>query len=153
MNADHDEKEQELQRMLALKRHETPPPRYFRSFSERVSDRLNTPEPDGPLTFWQRLGLDIDGRPVLVCASGVAVCSLLVVGLVVSLRVTPPKPAPPTPGDQTHRLVAPPPSSTDAPQEQPVPTVVAAPPLYPVDDPVTIPASFAPQSASPPAKK
>jgi hypothetical protein len=147
MNADHD-KEQELQRMLALKRHETPPPRYFRSFSERVIDRLNTPEPSGPLTLWQRLGLDIDGRPVLVCASGVVVCSLLVVGLVVSLRVTPPKPAPPEPGDQTHRVVAPPPSSTGAPEEQSVPSVVVAPPFYPVDAPVTVPASFSPQSTN-----
>src|SRR5881628_3722371 len=99
MNADHNRLQEELQKMLALKRHEAPPPRFFRTFSERVIDHLNKPEPPAPPTLRHRLGLDIDSRPVLVCASGVVVCGLLVVGLIASLRVGPPKPPPRPPDD------------------------------------------------------
>ena len=91
MNPDLD-KQDELQKMLALKRHETPSPRFFKGFSGHVIDRLHAPEPPVDQAWWQRLGLDT--KPVLVSITGVAVCGLLVVGLVASLRVDPPKPAP-----------------------------------------------------------
>ena len=87
MNPDP-EKQDELQRILSLKRHETPPSRFFKSFSGDVRDRLHSPEPPIDQTWWQRLGLD--SKPVLVCASGVVVCVLLVAGLIASLRVDPP---------------------------------------------------------------
>src|SRR5262245_13649359 len=73
MNPDPDKPQDDLQKMLALKRHETPPPRFFTGFSDKVIDGLREPD-TGPRTIWQRLGLDIDSRPVLVCASGVVVC-------------------------------------------------------------------------------
>jgi hypothetical protein len=97
MSANHD-KPDELQRMLALKRHETPPPRFFKGFSNKVIDHLDTPEPIGDQAWWQRLGLD--SKPVLVCASGVVVCGLLVLGIIVSLRVERPKPAPLAQGEE-----------------------------------------------------
>jgi hypothetical protein len=108
---DHPDKQQELQKMLALKRHEIPPPRFFRSFSERVLDRLNTPEPPPPRTLRHRLGLGADPKPVMVCLSGVAVCALLVVGLLASLRMEPARPAPPPPDDQTYLILAPSPTA------------------------------------------
>src|SRR5262245_27824175 len=110
MNAEPDHTQDELQKILALKRHETPPPRFFTGLSEKVIDRLNTPEP-GPRTFWQRLGLDIESPPVLVCASGVVVCGLLVTGLILSRQVGPFRSAPRAPDDQTDLVVAPPPTA------------------------------------------
>lgn len=102
----------ELQKMLALKRHEAPSPRFFKSFSTEVIERLHAPEPPVDQAWWQRLGLD--SKPVLVSITGVVVCSLLVVGLVASLRVDPPKPVPPSPGD-FNLVVAPPPNAGSAP--------------------------------------
>ena len=134
MNPDP-EKQDELQRILSLKRHETPPSRFFKSFSGDVLDRLHSPEPTAHETWWQRLGLD--SKPVLVCASGVAVCVLLMAGLLASLRVDPPKPVPPAPDDQTHLVVAPPPNAAAAPaaQASPIPSIEQVPSI---GDPVVV---------------
>ena len=118
MNPDLD-KQDELQKMLALKRHEAPSPRFFKGFSGQVIDRLHSPEPPIDQAWWQRLGLD--RKPVLVSITGVVVCGLLVVGLVASLRVEPPKPATPSPDDQTHLVVAPPPNAAAVPAPEPPP--------------------------------
>jgi hypothetical protein len=112
MNDNHD-KQDELQRMLALKRHETPPPRFFNGFSDKVIDRLDSPELLADQTWWQRLGLD--SKPVLMCASGVAVCGLLVLGIIASLRVERPKPAPRALGDDSQFVVALPGNALAAP--------------------------------------
>ena len=138
MNADPDKQQEELQKMLALKRHEAPPPRFFRGFSERVIDQLNAPEPPEPKTLRARLGLDIDSKPVLVCASGVVVCGLLVVGLIASLRVGPPKAPPRTPDTPVFLILAPSPAVNPAAPDQaagPVP----APPSRPLGEPVMVP--------------
>jgi hypothetical protein len=112
MNPEPD-KQEELQKVLALKRHEAPSPRFFKGFSGQVLDRLHAPEPPTDQAWWQRLGLD--SKPVLVSITGVVVCGLLVVGLIASLRVDPPKPVMPAPDDQTHLVVAPPPNTSPAP--------------------------------------
>lgn len=79
--------EEDLQKMLALKRHEQPPPRFFEGMSDKIIDRLHEPEPVVPPSFRQRLGLDFDSRPVWVCLCGVAVCALLVYGLISARHV------------------------------------------------------------------
>ena len=134
MNPDPD-KQDELQKMLALKRHETPSPRFFKGFSGQVIDRLHSPEPPIHQAWWQRLGLD--SKPVLVSITGVVVCGLLVAGLVASLRVEPPKPAAPSPDDQTHLVVAPPPNaaSVPAPSGNPLSSVGELPHI---GDPVVV---------------
>ncbi|MEY2407829.1 MAG: hypothetical protein QOF48_499 [Verrucomicrobiota bacterium] len=86
--------QEELQRMLALKRHEQPPKRFFKGLSTAVIDRLQHPEPLPPPTFWQRLGLDFDRKPVIVCILGVTVCGLLAYALVLSRNVKGPPPDP-----------------------------------------------------------
>ena len=131
MNPEPD-KQDELQKMLALKRHEAPSPRFFKGFSTEVIGRLHSPEPPVDQTWWQRLGLDT--RPVQVSVLGVVVCGLLLAGLVASLRVEPPKPSPRAPDDQTHLVVAPPPNAP-APTEGSIPSVVEAPRI---GDPVVI---------------
>jgi hypothetical protein len=106
MNPDQ-EKQDELQRVLALKRHESPPPRFFKGFSHKVIDGLHSPERPADKTWWQRIGFDPDNKPVLVCASGVIVCGLLGFGLIVSLRVERPKVIPGTLDERSQFVVAP----------------------------------------------
>lgn len=121
MNAEQD-KQDELQRVLALKRHETPPSRFFTGFSNKVINRLHSPEPPEVKTWWQRLGFDPDNKPVLICVSGVIVCGLLGVGWIASLRVERPKAAPQTLDDQSRYVVAPPANAMANPPSFVVPT-------------------------------
>jgi hypothetical protein len=90
MSAEHHQ-EDELQKMLALKRHEAPPAPFFKGFSHRVMASLDAPDPAAALPWWKRLGHDIDSKPVLVCVSGIVVCGLLAAGMIASLRMEPPK--------------------------------------------------------------
>jgi hypothetical protein len=86
----------QLQRLLASKRYDQPPAKYLERFSERVKDRIEHPDPPGPLTWRQRLGLDEDWKPAIMCAWGVAVCASLLIGIIVSLsfRMEPSSPNP-----------------------------------------------------------
>ena len=78
----HSDDFNELRKLLALKRHEQPPPRFFNEFSARVIERLQTPEVLPQPTWWQRLGLDFDLRPAMVCALGVVISGLLLFGVI-----------------------------------------------------------------------
>ncbi len=84
--------ETEVQRILALKRHEQPPPSFFAGFSDRVIEGIQTAGPAPRPTLRQRLSAEFYGVPIYVCAAGVAVCGLLAAGLIISLRVGPAKP-------------------------------------------------------------
>ena len=111
----------EVQRMLALKRHEQPPPTFFHGFSEKVIAGIHSAGPAPKLTLRQRLSVEFYGVPIYICAAGVMVCGLLVAGLIGSVRVEPPKAVDGESGG-AHTLVPPPPkpqfkagsSSTDA---------------------------------------
>lgn len=108
--------EAEMQRILALKRHEAPPPAFFQGFSDKVIDRIHAAGPAPKLTLRQRLSVEFYGVPVYVCAAGVVVFALLVIGVISSLQVDPPKPVAIGNGNSlgvgepTHNLV--PPAST-----------------------------------------
>lgn len=86
MNAQPDDFEQ-LRKLLALKRHEIPPPRYFNEFSSKVIAGLQAPESVAPLTWLQRFGLDFDLKPAFVCVAGVVVCGLLSVGVISAMQM------------------------------------------------------------------
>jgi len=83
-----------LQRLLVLKRHETPPPGYFDNLSREVivrikaGDRGESPGLVETLsweaTWFGRLWTALEARPALAALCGVAVCGLLVSGLVYS---------------------------------------------------------------------
>ena len=77
----------QLRKLLALKRYELPPPRYFNEFSGRVMSRLAEPERQ-PLTWWQRLGFDLDLRPAAMCGLGVVVCGLLSFGMIGAMQMS-----------------------------------------------------------------
>ena len=72
-----------LQKLLRLKRHEQPVPRYFRDFSSRVICRIEAGEARVRTSWWERFGVDL--RPILTAAAGMAACALVVVGLVSTL--------------------------------------------------------------------
>ena len=66
-----------LEKLLRLKRHESPPPRYFKDFSGRVIDRIGHGE--ARVSWWERLGFDL--RPALAACAGMAACGLIVYGV------------------------------------------------------------------------
>jgi len=108
MSAEH-HKEEDLQKMLALKRHEAPPTPFFKGFSHKVIAGLDAPDPMASLPWWKRLGHDIDSKPVLLCVCGIVVCSLLAIAMIASLRMEPPRKRSVSPDDST-RMISPPPS-------------------------------------------
>jgi hypothetical protein len=95
MNLDPEQFNQ-LRRLLALKRHEQPHPRYFGQFSEQVIARIQAGEHGEEVTFWQQISFDapwlqrlwaaFDTKPILAATVGVAACALLLSGVVLSDR-------------------------------------------------------------------
>src|SRR6185369_4369394 len=91
MNPDSENFEQ-LRRLLALKRHEVPPPGYFNNFSSKIIARIEAGEHaetavlDG--SWLQRLWMLLEGKPAVFGAFGAAVCGLLVAGVLNAERTT-----------------------------------------------------------------
>src|SRR5262245_58675994 len=87
-----DSSQDELQRVLALKRHEQPPRTFFKGFAEKVMDRLQNPDPPPAPTLLQRLGLEWETKSVVICLSGLAVCGLLAYVLIRARDIKAPPP-------------------------------------------------------------
>ena len=66
-----------LEKLLRLKRHEQPPPRYFKEFSGRVLGRIERGE--GRPSWWERFGFDL--RPALAAGAGLLACGLIIYGV------------------------------------------------------------------------
>jgi hypothetical protein len=76
-----------LRQLLALKRHEVPPPGYFDRFSRDVMARIksgDTGEELGTDSWLRRLLGMFDVKPVFAGAFGTAVCAFLISGVVSS---------------------------------------------------------------------
>jgi hypothetical protein len=78
-----------LRKLLTLKRHEIPPPGYFNNFSREVIVRIKAGEQgeDAHGYVWQmgwlqRLWASIEAKPVLAGGLGLALCGLMVFGIV-----------------------------------------------------------------------
>ncbi len=81
-----------LRRLLALKRHEVPPPGYFHSFSSQVISRIEAGElgePESLIGRWledvpwlKRLRNIMEAQPAFAGAFGAAACALLISGIV-----------------------------------------------------------------------
>jgi hypothetical protein len=83
----------QLRRLMALKRHEVPPPGYFHNFSREVMVRIKAGEMGGEVgsTWWvlegswlRRLWSIFEARPVLAGGFGAAVCGFFVAGALIS---------------------------------------------------------------------
>ena len=81
-----------LRKLLALKRYELPPPRYFNEFSGRVMARLAEPQlrKASALTWWHRLGFDFDLGPAMMCGVGIVICGLLSFGIIEAMQIAEP---------------------------------------------------------------
>ena len=98
MNADQPDFEP-LRRLLKLKRHEQPPPRYFNDFSNQVINRLRAglPEEGGDAlenlalapAWWTKLVATFQREPMFAGAIATAVCGLLVAGAIYTENMDP----------------------------------------------------------------
>jgi hypothetical protein len=77
-----------IRQLLALKRHEVPPPGYFDRFSRDVMARIKVGETGGAVgadfSWFQRLLSMFDVKPVFAGAFGTAVCAFLISGVISS---------------------------------------------------------------------
>jgi len=86
-----------LRRLLALKRHETPPPGYFENFSREVTARIRAGEMGGTadasnhVSWLFRLLLAFEAKPAFAGGFACTLCLLLLFGIVYAERpdVTP----------------------------------------------------------------
>ncbi len=69
----------ELRKLMALKRHETPPPGYFYRLPETIIARLERGE--GKFSFWERFSADFTLRPAFAYAFVLAACGSLTTSL------------------------------------------------------------------------
>jgi len=70
----------ELRKLLALKRHEQPPPGFFRDLPGRVLDQIEREEAAG-VGWWARLKEAFELRPALSVGFAGGLCCLLVAGI------------------------------------------------------------------------
>jgi hypothetical protein len=92
---------EQLRRLLALKRYEQPPPGYFNDFSRQVIVRIQTGDLGHEANLLERLFVEapwiqrlwqaLEARPLMAGACGVAICGLMLTGVLYSDRaeVTP----------------------------------------------------------------
>jgi hypothetical protein len=75
-----------LRRVLALKRHETPPPRYFNELPGRITARIAASGPEAQETLWDRLRRLFSERPAFATGAGIAAgCAVLATVAALSL--------------------------------------------------------------------
>jgi len=88
---------EQLRKLLALKRHEMPPPGYFHGFSREVIVRIKAGEgaQEATVTGWvlegswlRRFWGIFEARPMLAGSFGVAVCGFFVAGALISADST-----------------------------------------------------------------
>jgi hypothetical protein len=68
-----------IERIIALKRYEQPPPGYFHLLPDRIIHRIEHGE--GRSTFWERWWPSIRVRPGLAYSLGLAVCGTLTIAV------------------------------------------------------------------------
>ncbi len=68
-----------VEKIIALKRHEQPPPGYFRLLPDRIINRIEHGE--GQSGFWEKWSPAFRVRPVLAYALGLTVCTALTAGI------------------------------------------------------------------------
>jgi hypothetical protein len=78
---------EKLRKLLALKRHEQPPPGYFDRLPNQILSRIKAGETEE--SFWDRLLPKIVLRPAFAYGFGLAACVLLAIGGNYALRTDP----------------------------------------------------------------
>ena len=75
----------QVEKLIALKRYEQPPPGYFHLLPERIIHRIEYGE--GRSTFWERWWPAFSMRPALAYALGLAVCGTLTAAIYYSPKM------------------------------------------------------------------
>lgn len=75
-----DQNFEDLRKLLALKKHEQPPPGYFNRLPGKILARIEAAEPSVQSTWWDWMVARFDARPVLACAYGFTISALLLMG-------------------------------------------------------------------------
>ena len=83
-----------LRRLLALKRHETPPPGYFNNFSRQVMARIRAGEAEASVSLSERFGMPwllkwlqgAETTPMFAGSFATVLCLLLLFGAVIAQR-------------------------------------------------------------------
>ena len=83
MNSSPDEFEQ-LKQLLALKRHEQPPPGYFKYLPDKIMVKIERNDLSEHSTWWEWMVERFDARPVLAGAYAFAISGLMLLGFKVS---------------------------------------------------------------------
>ena len=73
-----------LKKLLAVKRHEQPPPGYFVGLSSRIMERIE--EESVVLPWWRRIGFAFQLKPAFAFATGMLLCGLVSAGVVTALQ-------------------------------------------------------------------
>ncbi len=88
-----------LTKLLALKRHEQPPPRYFDQLSSNVLDHLREAQAQQAIPWWESLRMSLDWRQALAYSAGLAACGMIAAGMLSSSQTNPAASAVPIIGD------------------------------------------------------
>jgi hypothetical protein len=75
---------QELRRLLALKRHEQPPPGYFGYLPDKIQMRIERDDLSEHSTWWEWLVRKLDAQPILAGAYAFAISGLMLLGFKLS---------------------------------------------------------------------
>jgi len=70
-----------LKRLLALKKHELPPPRFHDELRGRILARIEAGEAGAPVSWWRRFIESFELRPALATGFASALCGLLVAAI------------------------------------------------------------------------
>ena len=70
-----------LRKLLALKRHEAPPPGYFENFSSKIVARIEAGETAATAPWWKKIVPSFDASPGMAGAYGVIVASFVIFGV------------------------------------------------------------------------
>jgi len=74
-----------VERIIALKRYEQPPPGYFHLLPDRIINRIERGE--GQSSFWEKWWPNFRVRPALAYALGLTVCGVLAAGIYCPPRI------------------------------------------------------------------
>ena len=74
----------DLRRLLALKRHEQPPPGYFSYLPDKIQLRIERDDLSEHSTWWEWLVRKLDAQPVLAGAYAFAISGLMLLGFKLS---------------------------------------------------------------------